>query len=551
MAQKMKEIQKREEIKIEKIKKFSIQNSEKDSPYLQDESHLDRGVAEAVYFPTKEEEVCALLAHFQKTGTPVTISGARTGVVGGAVPRGGVVITTEKMNRILGVRKCCRDEEWLIETEPGVILQNLQRWSESKDFEGACDLAKVQDFLSDPASYFYPPDPTEGTATLGGIAAANSSGARSLAYGSTRDYVQKVRVVLASGEILDISRGKYIADDSGNIVAQTVEGSKILIPVPAYRMPDVKNAAGYYARPNMDLIDLFIGAEGTLGFITYLELRLIPKPENILSGIAFFPDPAGALQCAQEIRSLRFDPSSRIRPIALEYFDGHSLELLRIKRQADGPGSQLSDFPLYARSAIFFEQFYREEELEAIYEHWQIALEAGGVNMDDTWGGFDERELEKMKNFRHALPNILNEIFRDRKRMYPNIHKISADISVPESALDEMISFYRTEIEQEGLEYVLFGHIGECHLHLNILPGTDEEMSKAKVLSREFAKKAVSLGGTISAEHGIGKMKHQFLEILYGPEGIREMVRIKLLLDPKGILNRGNIFPESYLPSPD
>ena len=132
---------------------------------------------------------------------------------------------------------------------------------------------------------------------------------------------------------------------------------------------------------------------------------------------------------------------------------------------------------------------------------------------------------------------------------YPNIHKISADISVPESALDEMVSFYRTEIEQQGLEYVLFGHIGECHLHLNILPRTDEEMSKAKNLSREFAKKAASLGGTISAEHGIGKMKHQFLEILYGPEGIREMVRIKLILDPKGILNRGNIFPESYLPS--
>ena len=551
MAQKMKEIQKRKEIKIEKMKKIPIQNSEEASPYLQDESHLEAGVAEAVYFPTQEDEISALLALFQKTGKPVTISGSRTGVVGGAVPRGGVVITTEKMDRILGVRRRCRAEEWLIQTEPGVILQNLQRWSESKNFEEALDSEKVRDFLSDPSSYFYPPDPTEGTATLGGIAAANSSGARSLAYGSTRNYVHKVRVVLAGGEILDIPRGKYIADDSGNIEVETVEGSKILIPVPAYRMPDVKNAAGYYARPNMDLIDLFIGAEGTLGVITYLELRLIPKPESTFSGIAFFPHPSGAFQCAQQIRKLRLDLNSRIRPIALEYFDNHSLELLRQKRQADGQGSSLPDFPLYARSAIFFEQFYREEELEEMYEHWQMTLEAGGVNMDDTWGGFDERELEKMKNFRHALPEILNEIFRERKRSYPNIHKISADICVPESALDEMVSFYRTEIEQEGLEYVLFGHIGECHLHLNILPRTDEEMSKAKSLSREFAKKAASLGGTISAEHGIGKMKHQFLEILYGPEGIQEMVRIKLLLDPKGILNRGNIFSERYLPSPD
>ena len=134
------------------------------------------------------------------------------------------------------------------------------------------------------------------------------------------------------------------------------------------------------------------------------------------------------------------------------------------------------------------------------------------------------------------------------EHQYPNIHKISADISVPAKAFKKLINFYQTQIENKGLEYVLFGHIGECHLHLNILPRNDIEMETAKELSHKFAEKAVSLHGTISAEHGIGKMKHKFLELLYGREGLREMIRIKLLLDPKGILNRGNIFPEKYLP---
>ncbi|MEW5803825.1 MAG: FAD-binding oxidoreductase [bacterium] len=555
---------------IEAIKKIPIQSSDRTSPYIQDESHLDSGSAEAVYLPACEDEIRLLLSRFHRTGTPVTISGSRTGVVGGAVPQGGVIISTERMNRVLGMRR--QGTDWLIKVEPGVILKDLQRQIESKSFENAMPLSAhttsetaqkaskgasyeisgYQDFLSDKGQYFYPPDPTEGTATLGGTVAANSSGARSLMYGPTRGYVQGLRVALAGGDILDIPRGRYTADDSKELRVQTEQGNTFRIPVPAYRMPQVKNAAGYYARPDMDLIDLFIGAEGTLGVITCMELRLIPKPQNILSGVAFFEDSGKALECAQKIMILRRFSESMLRPMALEYFDGHSLELLRRKRQADGTGSVIPEFPSYAKGALFFEQFYEDDEnLEKIYEDWQEVLEAYGVRMDDTWGGIDERELEKMKNFRHALPDILNEIFRERKRHYPNIHKISADIAVPDSALEELVFFYQAEIEQKGLEYVLFGHIGESHLHLNILPRTDKEMVLAKNLSREFAKKAASLGGTISAEHGIGKMKHQFLEILYGPDGIREMVRIKLLLDPKGIINRGNIFPEGYLSSPE
>ncbi len=533
---------------IEKIHKTIIQDPEEFLSYLQDESHLGYGRAEAVYFPESEGEVCALLSYFQKKGTPVTVSGARTGVVGGAVPRGGVILSMERMNHILGIYKSEQGKTWYVQVEAGIRLKSVHTSIESKNVGDMENVSKKDDFVSDPITYFYPPDPTEDSALIGGTAAANSSGARSFAYGPTRNYIHRLKVVLANGELLDILRGKIFADESNTFELVTCAGKRIKIPVPSYRMPEVKNAAGYYAKPGMDLIDLFIGSEGTLGIITLLELKIIPTPENIFSGIAFFPKSKNAYQFAQQVQKERSNQMSRIKPTVLEYFDSHSLDLLRQKRKDDASGSLIGDFPDYARSAIFFEQFCREKDLEDIYESWQKLLEENEVSMDDTWGGFEKRELIKMKIFRHTLPEILNEIFRQRKRQYPQIQKISLDISLPEKAFHEMLLFYKTRIEKQGLEYVLFGHIGEYHLHLNILPRNAEEMEKAKGLSLEFAQKAVSLGGTISAEHGIGKIKHEFLEILYGSQGVKEMVRIKLLLDPKGILSRGNIFSESYLP---
>jgi len=534
---------------MEEIHKMVIQYPEEALSYLQDESHLGSGRADAVYFPESEGEVSTLLSYFQKKGTPVTIAGAHTGVVGGAVPLSGVIISMEKMNHILGVYKSEQEKAWYVQVEAGLRLQSLQTSIETKNVDDMENVSNKNDFVSDSTTYFYPPDPTEDTALIGGTAAANSSGARSFVYGPTRKHIHRLRVVLANGALLDILRGEVFADESEAFELVTSSGKSIRIPMPSYRMPEVKNAAGYYAKPGMDLIDLFIGSEGTLGIITFMELKIIPTPETIFSGIAFFRKSKNAYQFVQQVQKKRFIGMSRIKPTVLEYFDSHSLDLLRQRRKDDVSGSVIGDFPDYARSAIFFEQFCREKNLEDIYESWQKLLEENEVNMDDTWGGFEKRDLIKMKKFRHTLPEILNEIFRQRKRQCPGIHKISADISLPEKAFQQMLFFYRDQIEKKGLEYVLFGHVGEYHLHLNILPRNDEEMDKAKGLSLKFAKKAVSLGGTISAEHGIGKIKHEFLEILYGQEGVKEMVRIKLLLDPKGILSRGNIFSENYLPA--
>ncbi|MGA1875514.1 MAG: FAD-binding oxidoreductase [bacterium] len=533
---------------MKRIRAISSPTGGEMDSYLEDESHLDKGQAEAVYLPENEGDICSLLVYCHEAGKPVTISGARTGVVGGAIPRGGVVISMEKMDRILGLGRNGSRDTWFIKAEPGVRLQTLQKAVEKKEIEGIEDSSLASDFRSDSKVYMYPPDPTEGSALLGGTVVSNSSGARSFAYGPTRNYVHRLRVVLANGELLDITRGETIAKDSDNFEVITGDGSCLKIPVPLYHMPPIKNAAGYYARSGMDLIDLFIGSEGTLGVITYLELKIVSRPEDIFGGIAFFKEEQKAIRFVQEVKKASRKAGNQLHPSILEYFDSHSLDLLRDKKKSDGPGSVIGDFPSYARGAILFEQFYHLEEMDNLYDSWQTILEENKVDMDDTWAGCSDRDFEKLKCFRHALPETLNELFRRRKMAYPQIHKISLDFAVPEGSLEEMIRLYQTQIGRENLQYVLFGHIGENHLHVNILPHTDVELQKAKKISLNLAKEVISLGGTISAEHGIGKMKHRLLELLYGRKGIQEMVNLKLQLDPKGILNRGNIFPEHYLP---
>lgn len=543
----MKKIDKIKNDKINEIFKIVV-DKEQGNIYLQDESHMHTGEAEAVYFPKNEDQVRILMLDCWEKDIPVTVSGSRTGVVGGAIPRSGVVLCLERLNRLFGVYKDDQVGCWLVCLEPGVLLRHLQSQVETKSFKGMVDPSQLEALINDPSHYLYPPDPTEGTASLGGIVAANSSGARSFLFGPTRKYVQRLKVVLANGDLLDIQRGKYRADSDQRIKVRTSEEAILTFTIPSYKMPAVKNAAGYYSQPGMDLIDLFIGSEGTLGIITYLELMIVPRPKVTFSGLAFFSGQESAFRFVRKIQKERSNTASLLNPVVLEYFDAHSLELLKEKRNEDAQGSLIGNFSDTSQAAIYFEQFCHEEELDEIYALWQKYLEVEGVNMQETWGGFDERDREIIKRFRHALPEILNEVFRERKKQYPQLYKISIDIAVPSKYFEEMVKYYQEKCEDNHLEYVLFGHIGESHLHLNILPRDDKELIVAKDLTIKFAEKAALLKGTISAEHGVGKLKHRLLEILYGRSGIMEMVRIKLLFDAKGLLNRGNIFPEEYLP---
>jgi D-lactate dehydrogenase (cytochrome) len=519
--------------------------------YLSDESRYGPSTADRLVLPHSEAQVAEELITSARESRDVTVSGGRTGIVGGAVPRRGVLLSLERMSRLRGVFRL-PDGRFGIRTEPGISVADLRRRLERRDLdieENALNEQERTDlsaFLADERSFFYAPDPTEDTAHVGATVATNASGARSFRYGATRKHVVGVRLCLTSGEVVAVRRGDCSAAKRTFTLRSGGEDRNVQLP--SYRMPTTKNAAGYYVEDDVDLVDLIVGSEGTLGVITEVELALTTAPEGVLSALAFFPSDDDAIAFVKHARGDGDSgPPEGVTPIALEFFDSRSLDFLRERRAEEGPSSEIPDLPAEAGAAVLFEQDYTEDSLLDSYEAWEAILSAHGSSMDDTWGGLEESELEKLKALRHSIAEQVNGAIARANSAHPGIHKIGTDASVPDDALDKMVAFYRSELEPTDLSHVMFGHVGDNHLHLNIMPRSPEELASGKELARRFAEKAVELGGSVSAEHGIGKIKHDFLRLQYGDEGLREMAAVKRAFDPARILNRDVMFPEGCL----
>ncbi|HEX8117541.1 MAG TPA: FAD-linked oxidase C-terminal domain-containing protein, partial [Pyrinomonadaceae bacterium] len=221
---------------------------------------------------------------------------------------------------------------------------------------------------------------------------------------------------------------------------------------------------------------------------------------------------------------------------ALEYFDAESLSFLRERYPL---------VPARAAGAVFFEQETSGETEEALMNEWLGLVEGHGALADESWFGTNEHDRAEMRAFRHALPVMVNEwLSRHGQR------KVSTDMAVPDAAFPEMLRFYKETLRASRLSYVIFGHIGDNHVHVNILPRDDAEQAAARETYGRFVERAVSLGGTISAEHGVGKIKREYLRALYGDAALREMAALKRAFDPACVLGRGNVFPEEFLPAP-
>jgi FAD/FMN-containing dehydrogenase len=340
---------------------------------------------------------------------------------------------------------------------------------------------------------FYAPDPTERTASIGGTIATNASGSRSFRYGSTRRHVLGLRVALMDGRVLDIHKG-----------------DKIDFAVPALLLPDTtKNTAGYQLTPGMDWIDLFTGSEGTLGIVTQAELQLLPAPADVLAGVVFFGTDDATLNAVDAWRDLE-----GLRMI--EYFDARSLAFLR---------QRFEETPANAGAALLIEQENGDVDF------WADRAPAG------SWFAVSDQDRERFRRFRHALPELVNDTMRRRGFL-----KLGSDYAVPLARNREMLAFYHGELRQRALDYVIFGHIGDAHVHVNILPNSQAEFEAGQRLMLHFARRAVELGGTVSAEHGLGKRKAHLLALQYTPAQIQSMREVKLRLDPQWLLNRGNLF---------
>ena len=510
--------------------------------YLDDESHSFDGKADRIIFPRNEAEVASSMKYAFENEIPITIQGGRTGLTGASVPLGGIALNLEKMNKILSMNFYESDAHYTITAEAGVTLEDMVKAVTSKSLGMLQDVdtpdkkATLQRFLDEKDDFTFPIDPTETSAWLGGIVACNASGARTYMYGAVRNWVQRIRVVLANGDILDITRGAVQSED-GQFIISLSDGSESIVKIPSYKMPSTKNAAGLYAKPSMDLIDLFIGSEGILGVITQVELKLEKLPKNIMTVMAFFPSEEDAVNFVYDVRA----PESPIKMVFLEYFGPNAIKM--IKEKASSAGITVPAMKADTKSIVFFEFSYTEDQMEPMVMGLEEMLNKNNTSSESSWAGLDRTELEKMKTVRHFVPETVNGLIAQRKAEYHEVHKIGTDMAVPDSALRDYLKFYRSVLEEQGMEYVIFGHIGNNHLHVNMLPRNNEEVKQGMDNYMLFAKRAVELGGTVAAEHGIGKLKRAFLEVMYGPVGIAEMQSVKKALDSKWIINRGNMIP--------
>ncbi len=480
--------------------------------YLVDASNY-KGNCEEVYFPETKEEVVSVLKSADSSKQKVTICGNRTGLTGGSVPAEGILISTDKLNRIIEIN----EKEKYAVVQPGVLLREFINLVEEKEL-------------------FYPPDPTEKDCYIGGTIANNASGSKTFKYGPTRDYVIALEIILPNGEEIYLERGKFFASDN-NLRLTSKSGKQLEIILPRYQMPKTKHAAGYFIKENMDAIDLFIGAEGTLGFITEIKLKLLNKPQNILSSVIFFNDENDGLDFIENARNESYKNRNEnifdnIDALALEFFDENSLKFL------------IEDFPNIpgnTKAAVWFEQEFSKENEELIFNRWIELIEQCNGNVETAWFANNINDREQFGEFRHAVSWKVNEYISRN-----NILKVGTDIAVPDSSFREFYFFAKDKVRESGINQIAYGHFGNSHLHLNMLPKNDEQYRVAKNIYTELCREGIKLNGTISAEHGIGKLKRDYLLMMFGEETIIQMAKLKKQIDPNLILNYGNIIDPKY-----
>lgn len=418
--------------------------------------HLPDLVVEA----RSADDVQAVLRLANRHGFPVIPRGTGTGLAGGSVPiSGGVVLSLEKMNRILSIDR----ENLLAVVEPGVVNGDLKRAVQAEGL-------------------FYPPDPASyDTCSLGGNIATNAGGASCIKYGTTRDYVLGLEAVLANGERLTTG-------------TQTRKG-----------------VVGY------DLVHLLVGSEGTLGIITKIILKLIPLPPAVTTLTALFPDLPSAMRAVSMIIA-----NGQV-PCAMEFLDSHCLKLigdLLPFREAGASGAFLL-IEFDGLWGIIEKNAERAGELCLKSGAFNVFLAPDSYKRSQMWGVRKEVSLRIEQSSGLYIPE---------------------DVVVPICRIAEFVSLLPEFEERYGMRIYSFGHAGDGNIHLNITAENQESRERVEEGIHHVLSTVISMGGTISGEHGIGIAKKRFLHLELSAESIRIQREIKRIFDPRLVLNPGKIF---------
>jgi D-lactate dehydrogenase (cytochrome) len=494
--------------------------------FLEDAAHFPGGHAPGIVAAATEADVAEALRRFDRV-LPI---GAQSSLTGGATPMGDHLLTTSRLNRIIHIG---HDR---VRVEAGVTVADL-------------------DAVLNRAGKYYPPAPTFTGAFVGGTVATNAAGAATFKHGTTREWVESLTVVLPSGDVLDIDRGTVFSDDSGTFTIET-STRRLCIRVPRYAMPHVpKCSAGYFAAPRMDLIDLFIGSEGTLGVVTAITLRIVPvRPAFAL---AFVPlrDRGVALAFVRELRG-----HGEIGVSAIEHMDARCLQLLR----EDGIDRQLGvAIPQAAVIALLVTlELPAGTTAESAYDDIATPVGSGArgplsrlCELIDGAGALDDTQIAvpgdrlraaQLIALREGVPAAVNaRVGRAKREVDARIAKTAADMIVPFEHFEALLDLYDVEFRRRGLDAAVWGHISDGNVHPNVIPRSIADVESGKEAILAFGREAIRLGGSPLAEHGVGRnpVKQQLLRELYGEEGIEQMRAVKRAIDPEWKLARGVLFP--------
>ena len=504
--------------------------------YREDAAHFPGPPPRAVTRPSSVGELAAAI----RSADSALVVGAQSSLTGGATPAGDLVISTERLQEI----RIASDR---VVVDAGVTLERLQG-----------ELARHGRWL--------PPVPTFLGATAGGAASTNAAGAATFKYGTMRDWIEGVLVVLPEGELLDIHRGEVHADERGRFGITTARGI-VEVTVPVLPMPDVpKCSAGYFSGRRMDLVDLFVGSEGTLGAIARVTLRTAPRPAAVCYALVPLPNENLAIELTAALRDAaretwQTQDARGIDVAAIEHMDRRVLEILR----EDGVDRRLNVTIPDDAGVVLLVQLELPEDAPA-RDLWADLAEALSPDAPDTplvrfcrllhrHAALDDSEIVLPGNatrraalieLREAAPAGVNRrVAQAQVQVDARIHKTAGDSVVPFHRFGEMMAACRRLFAERGLDLAVWGHISDGNVHPNVVPRSYRDVEQGRDALVELGRLVVAMGGSPLAEHGVGRspLKQALLRVLYGEEGVAAMRRVKQAIDPSWKLARGVLFP--------
>jgi D-lactate dehydrogenase (cytochrome) len=407
--------------------------------------------------------------------------------------------------------------------------------------------------------------PTYLGAFAGGAAATCAAGAATFKYGTVREWVDGMTVVLAGGDMLELNRGQYVASSHGMFEIETSTGLRT-IRLPPLVMPDVpKCSAGYFVKPDMDLIDLFIGSEGTLGAIAEIVFKTAPSPGGLCRAFVPVASESAAITLVDELRQASLatwrsgDPNG-IDVAAIEHIDARSIQVVR----EDGVDRKL-DIALPEGSGIALLIDLELAPEVAAGDLWRVIESAVEPTAKDSpltrfcqllqrHGSLDDAEIAlpgdraraaAFAELREAVPAGVNRRIAQARQRDRAISKTAADMIVPYARFGEMMAECRRLFAERDLDLAVWGHISDGNVHPNLIPRSAGDVEKGRDAILALGAGVIAMGGSPLAEHGVGRspIKQELLRQLYGAAGVEAMRALKLSLDPHGSLASGVIFP--------